>query len=371
MKEPAEMRVVNCAASKRMSGHVLLVAAALLICVLSVGASRAVADNAPFVFEKSIVIPDVEIWPYADHMGVDLAHHRLFATPQRAKSVAVIDLRAGRVVKMIQGLGNPHTPFYSEPLNRLFVSNGTPGDVKVYSGTDYKLIKTIPLAPGADGMVYDSRARLIYVANGMGSVNLTGSHTGSAAISVIDPARMVKLADIPITTGGVEGMAVAPERQLLYVSLSEIPAVGVVDLSTRRLIGTWKLPSGHEPFALSLDHERLFVACRDSVGSTDMKGTIFVLNTADGRSIAKLPIGGWVDGMDIDHKRHRVYVSAGVGYIDTYAIGAHDTYLRQPEVPTAVLGKTSMYSSELDRFYVAIPQLGEGPARIMVFKPSP
>lgn len=370
MKESAELSIANRAAPRSVRSRVSLAGAAIAACVLSVCVSAAFAANAPFVFEKSIPIPGVRIWPYADHMAVDLAHHRLFATPQRAKSVAVINLRTGRVVKMIRGIGNPHTPFYSEALNRLFVSNGTPGDVKVYSGTNYALIKTIPLTPGADGLIYDPHGRLIYVANGMGNVNLKGVHTGEAVISVIDPQRMVKLADIPITTGGIEGLAVAPERQLLYVSLPEIPAVGVVDLSTRRIVATWKMPRGHAPFALALDHDRLFVACRDSVASSDVDGTLFVLNTANGRSMAKLPIGGWVDGMHIDQKRHRIYISAGVGYIDTYGIGAHGTYVRLPRVDTAVLGKTSLYSSALDRLYVAVPQLGDGPSRIMVFKPS-
>jgi hypothetical protein len=36
-----------------------------------------------------------------------------------------------------------------------------------------------------------------------------------------------------------------------------------------------------------------------------------------------------------------------------------------------VMAKTSLYSSELDRMYVSVPHLGDTPAQIMIFKPSP
>jgi DNA-binding beta-propeller fold protein YncE len=366
-----EKRRAVWAAPERQPGRVLLLAAAVFAGVVAVAASRAFAADAPLRLEKSISIPEVPIWPYADHMAIDLAHHRLFATPQRAKSVAVIDLRTDQVSRMIPGLGNPHGPYYSEALNRLFVSNGTPGDVKVFDGSNYALIGTISLAPGADGLVYDPHDRLIYVANGMGNVNGKGTHTGRASIAVIDPVRMKKVADIPITTGGIEGLAVDPEKQLLYVSLPDAAGIGVVDLTKRELVATWSVPHDSEPFSLAVFRGRLYAACRASVGSTDVNGTLFVLDTTNGRSIAKLPIGGWVDGISVDPKRNRIYLSSGMGYIDTYTIGTNDTYQREPRVDTALLGKTSLYSSKLDRLYVAVPQVGDGPSRVMVFRPSP
>ncbi|MGH8291395.1 MAG: hypothetical protein ACREV7_20770 [Steroidobacteraceae bacterium] len=63
--------------------------------------------------------------------------------------------------------------------------------------------------------------------------------------------------------------------------------------------------------------------------------------------------------------------STAVDHVDTYAIEAHDVYLRQPTVDTAVMAKTSLYSTELDRLYVSVPHLGETMARILIFKPSP
>lgn len=338
--------------------------AILLACLPSLGAPRVSAADVPLVPEGSMTIPGVPPGPYSDYLFIDLGSSRLFATPQAAKAVAVLDLKNGRVLKMITGIGNPHGVFYSPTLQRLFVCDGASGDVKVFSGKDYSLIKTIPLARGADGLVYDPRSKFIYVNNGGEDAGMSHS-----LISAVDTVGMKKVADITIATPGLEASAVDPAKQLLYVNLVDEAAVAVVDLRKRQTVRTWKLPAGVQnniAMAIDTEHARLYVASRDS----EMHGSLIVLDTTNGRSLAKLPIGGWADGISIDQKRRRIYVSTGVGHVDTYAIGPHDTYRRLPAVDTAVLAKTSLYSSELDRLYVSEPHLGDTMARVLIFKPS-
>lgn len=345
--------------------RLLVATAVLLACLASLRNQPASAADAPLVQERSITIPDVPPGPYSDYVFVDPAGGRLFATPQAAKAVAVIDLKDGRVLRMIRGIGNPHGVFYSRTLDRLFVCDGESGEVKVFSGRDYSLIKTIPVARGADGLIYDPRTKFIYVNNG--GEDAAMSHS---LISAVDTVRMEKVADIAVATPGLEASTVDSEKQLLYVNLVDEATVAVVDLRKRRIVGTWKLPAGvHNNIAMALDaaHARLYVGSRDSM----MHGSLIVLDTANGRAIAKLPIGGWADGISIDQKRRRVYVSTGVGHVDTYAIGARDTYRRLASVDTAVMAKTSRYSSELDRLYVSVPHLGDTMAQILIFRPSP
>jgi DNA-binding beta-propeller fold protein YncE len=337
----------------------------LLAGCLSLGAPRALAVDEPLVLEESMTMPAVPPGPYSDYLFIDVVGKRLFATPQAAKAVAVLDLNDGHVLKMIPGIGNPHGVFYSETLKRLFVADGASGDVKVFSGEDYALIKTIPLARGADWLVYDPQSQFIYVNNGGEDAGMDHS-----LISVVDTVRMQKVADIPMATPALEASVIDSARELLYVNLIDESAVAVVDLSKRQKVATWKLPpGGHPNLAITLDaaHARLYVACRDS----PMHGSIIVLDTTDGRTIATLPIGGWVDGIFIDQKRQRIYVSTGVGHLETYTIEANDVYRRQAPVDTAVMAKTSLYSSEFDRVYVSVPHLGSTLAQIMIFRPSP
>ena len=343
-------------------GRRLLIAAAILLAfVFSQATPRALAAGAPLILKRSIVIPDVPLGPYSDHMDVDLAGKRLFATPQAAKAVAVLDLEDGRVLKMLGGFGNPHSIFYSASSKRLFVTDDTSG-VKVFNGEDYSLIKTIRLEPGADGMVFDPRTRLLYVNNG--GEDAAMSHS---VISVIDPATMRKIADIPIASPGLEAAAIDSKKRLLYVNLVDDSAVAVVDLRAGRVIATWKLPAGagrNLAMALDIPHRRLFVACRES----PMHGSLFALDSADGAVLAKLPIGGYPDGISIDHERQRIYVSTAVGHVETYTIGPGDAYRRGPRVDTALMAKTSLYSPDLDRLFVSVPHLTTD-AQIMIFEP--
>src|SRR5450631_3168377 len=75
--------------------------------------------EAPWRLEKSVTIPAVPPGPYSDYRSIDTAGQRLFATPQAANAVAVIDLRSGTVLRMIAGIGNSHGIYFSAPLKRL------------------------------------------------------------------------------------------------------------------------------------------------------------------------------------------------------------------------------------------------------------
>lgn len=348
--------------------RLLLAALACAACVLPPCAARASESGEPLVLEKSITIPNVPVGPYSDNLAIDAAGGRIFATPQAAKAVAVLDAKDGRVLKMIP-VGNPHGLYFSPTLKRLFVVDGASGDLKIIDGDDYSLIKTIPLTKGADGMTYDPLKQLLYIGNGGESAGMS-----QAIVSVVDTVRMEKAAEIPIASLELEGLAVDSEKQRLYANLDEDDkAVAIVDLNTRQVVGTWKLPPGpHRAKAITLDpeHGRLYVACRDSA----MHGTIIVFDLENGQLVATLPIGSWADGLFIDRKRQRIYVSTGLGYIESFAIEPKDVYRRLELVETTILGKTSIYSSELDRLYVDVPHLGGGSldaAKVLVYKPVP
>lgn len=172
------------------------VTAILLACCLPLGIQRAWAADAPLVLEKTIPIPDVPLGPYTDHMDVDVASGRLFASPQAAKEIAVLDLKDGHVLKTMP-VGNPHGLYFSPTLKRLFVTDGATGDLLVFSTEDYSLIKRITLLLGADTLVFDPQTQLLYVGNG-------GEHAkmDHAIISVVDITRMEKVADISVATAG-------------------------------------------------------------------------------------------------------------------------------------------------------------------------
>ena len=344
-------------------GRALVAAMAPLAYCFSAIPSYGSAVVAPLTQESSISIPHVPVGPYADHLAVDVDGGRIFATPQAAKAVAVLDLRGRRVLKMLTGIGDPHGIFYSEDLKRLFVVDGASGDVKVYSGKDYALIKTIPDIEGGDSLVYDPTSRVIYI-------NSSGEDVGSGEsfVSVVDVSRMETIGTIPIATPYLEASTVDAKRGLLYVEGES--DIFVIDLKTRKTKSRWHESGGHRNKAIVLDAQRarLYLACRDS----PMRGSIVVLSAVNGSLVTTLPIDGWADSIFLDQKRQRIYVSTGAGYIDTYNIDSAGAYHEEQRVETAILAKTSQYSRRLDRLYVDVPHLGDfGAAEVLVFRPVP
>lgn len=315
-----------------------------------------------FTFEKAMVMPGVPWGPYSDHMAVDVRGGRLFATPQAAHEVAVLDIKTSSVITLIKDIGNPHGVLFSPQFNRLFVTDGAAGNVKVFDGTKLTLEATIPAA-GADSLAYDPSTKLLYAVYGGADAGM--SH---ANLAVINTATSRKVGDIAVDAMSLEGPVVDPARHRLYVELPDKNAVAVVDLIARRVVATWPVEHSRHNMATALDpeHQLLYVGCRDR----DMRGSVAVLELSTGRVVKRLPIGGWVDSMDYDVRRHRIYLSSGTGYLEAYQVLPGGVFRKLESAETAVMAKTSLYSPQLDREFVSVPHLGDTPAKVLVFAPA-
>jgi DNA-binding beta-propeller fold protein YncE len=326
----------------------------LLICCASVQAQQ------PFTFVQSIEMPEVPPGPYTDHMALDLKGQRLFTTPQANKAVDVLDLRSGKVLRTITGFGNPHAILYRQDRNRLFVTDGGAGDLKIFDATTYQLLKSIKLEPDADGIGYDAKTGYLYVSNG-------GDEAGKeySLVSIIDTAREEKIGDIRVDAPGLEAMAIDPGKDRIYINLPESSAIAIIDPQKKAVVSTWHLTMGRHNMAFALDakHNRLYVGCRD----TDVRGSIIVIDTETGKELNRLPIGGWVDSMFYDPQTRRIYASSGVGEVYTYQEQTEGAYQQLEPTDTAVMAKTALYSPEMHRLFVSVPHLGGTKAKILIF----
>ena len=327
-----------------------------------IGASAALAQQ-PLVLVQSIEMPEVPAGPYADHMALDLKGQRLFTTSQANKAVDVLDLQSGKVLHTIPGFGNPHAVLYREDRNRLFVTDGGIGALRIFDATSYRELKSIKLEINADGIGYDTETGYLYVSNG-------GEEAGKeySLISIIDTVREEKVGDIRVEARGLEAMVVDHSSGRLYINLPESSSIAIVDLNKRAVIAIWPLTKGKKnmAFAHDAEHHRLYVGCRD----TDVRGSIVVVDTETGNELERLPIGGWVDSLFYDTAKGRIYASTGVGEVYTYEHEANGSYKMLDPSDTAVMAKTAFFSAGLDRLFVAVPHLGGTTAKVLVFKPE-
>jgi DNA-binding beta-propeller fold protein YncE len=290
-----------------------------------------------------------------DHFGVDLKGNRLFATPEGYQAVLVFDIKSGKPIHTIKGIGKPHAVLYREDLNRIYITDGDAGDLKIFDGKTYALLSSVKLLEDADSIGYDPKTKYLYIDNGGGDVHETYS-----MLSVVDTTAGKKLADIKIDGDTLEAMSLESSSPKLYVNNKAKNQVDVVDREKRALLTSWPVTKCKTNVAMAFDESdrRLFIACRS--------GQISVLDTESGKEVTALPITKGVDDLTYDPASKRLYASCD-GDVDVYEQTSPDQYKRLAQVPTGPLARTARLVPELNRYFVAVPQHGTDPAKILVF----
>jgi DNA-binding beta-propeller fold protein YncE len=194
-----------------------------------------------------------------DHLGVDLRGNRLFLTAESAHEVLVFNLRNGKFIRAITDIGIPHAVFCREDLDRIYITDGGAGKLKIYDGKTSRLLGAAKLKVAADLIAYDPATHDLYIDNGGGD-----AHELFSMLSVVDTISGKKVTDIQIDGETLEAMALAHSSPGLYVNNPAKNEVDVVNRETRFLIASWPVTMGKRNVAMALDEpsHRLFVACR-------------------------------------------------------------------------------------------------------------
>src|SRR6266853_6645857 len=83
---------------------------------------------------------------YMDRLAVDVPGQRLFICGEAAKSLIVVDLRAGKVIHETKGLSAmPKKPFYLPDTDEVWTTL-TDSSVVAITGTTYEVVKTVKLS---------------------------------------------------------------------------------------------------------------------------------------------------------------------------------------------------------------------------------
>ena len=291
-----------------------------------------------------------------DHFAVDLTHRRLFATPEGGKVLEVFDVDSGNHLQTVPGVEEPHAVFYRKDLNRIFVTDGENGSLRIIDGATYRILSTVKLRVDADSAAYDPVTHYLYIDNG--GKDAKEMYT---MISIVNTDTGAVVDEIRVESNSLEAIALETGSSRMYVNSRGTNEVKVFDRKTRRLIATWPIALGktNVPMALDEANHRLFVGCRD--------GKMTVLDTLSGKELQALPITKGVDDIVFDAASKRIYI-AGDGAADVYEETDPDHYKLLGNVPTAPVAKTARLVPELNRYFVAAPKNGAEAAQILVFE---
>jgi DNA-binding beta-propeller fold protein YncE len=292
---------------------------------------------------QRIALPG-DVSGHFDHFGVDLKHSRLFVTPEAAKCLEVFDIRTGKHIRTVDGIGEPHAVVYREDLNRIYVTDGVDGSLRIIDGVSYKIMKTVKLRVDADSVGYDPVSHYLF-----------------EMISVVSTDTGEIVGEMRVESNSLEAITLESGSSRMFVNNRGKNTIEVVDREHRTIMATWPITLGkvNVPMALDEANHRLFVGCRD--------GKMVVLDTESGKELEALPITKGTDDLVFDPGKKRIY-AASDGAVDVYEQTDADHYKLLGTVPTGPVAKTARLVPELNRYFVAAPKNGDRKAEILVFE---
>lgn len=147
----------------------------------------------------------------------------------------------------------------------------------------------------------------------------------------------------------------------MFVNVPGAKQIAVVTATENR-VRSFPMEKFQANFPMALDeaNHRLFVGCR-------RPARLVILSSEDGKEIGNTEISEDTDDLFYDAKRKRVYVSCGEGFIDVIDCGAPETPRRIEKVATRPGARTSLFSAELDRLFLAVPRHGGEQAELRIY----
>ena len=294
-----------------------------------------------------------------DHFGVDLQGARLFLAAESLHQVLVLNLKTGAIIHRIRDVEIPHAFAFRQDGNRIYVTDGGAGALKIFDGKTYRLIKSVKLQLDADSLAYDQTMRYLYIVNGG-----EDAHQPSSLVTVIDTNNDQEAGEVTIDSPHVEAMAVDTANSRLYVNNTGKNQVDVVDRGNNRVIASWPvtLCKQNVPAAIDEANNRLFIGCRS--------GEISIFDTQTGKEVQGLPIAKGIDDLIFDSANKRLYASCGAdnGSVYVYQQKSADNYDPLGEVTTGPGARNSKYISSLRQLYVSVPAHQGAAAAVLVYR---
>lgn len=300
------------------------------------------------VLSKTIPLPDIQ--GGFNHMSVDAVQHRLFATATTRKTLEIIDLKSGKSWRSLAGDG-PAAALFAPEFNQLYVTRRQ--NLCLYDGSTFDLLTSVDLQCGLDELGYNPDAKQLYVGC------MTSNNTAIAILSLPDGKQVGKI-KLPAKP---QGFAVEQKGKRIYVNLTSLKQIAVLDREKQKLIDIWPLKdtAANYPMALDEANHRLFVGCRQPA-------QLVVFDTTAGKPVASVAISGDTDDLSYDAVHKRIYIPCGEGFLDVIEQHDADHYQLRERISTLAGARNGCFSAGLSEFYLAIPQRNGQDAAIRVYQ---
>jgi YVTN family beta-propeller protein len=244
-------------------------------------------------------------------------------------TLSVIDTAANAVLAAV-----PLTAggFMAASTTRLYVNDGAA--LLVIDRATNALLTTIPLGCNPLGVAVNPDGTRVYVADCEGGAGCSAC-SGRAEVQVIDATNNTVLAPIPVDPirGFISGVAVSPDGTRVYVAnhCQTTPppstpcssgALVTIDAGTNAVMGSG-VPIDPTPSFLVVAPSggRVYVAHFKETDSTELPGSVTVVDVTTNMVKATIPVGRFPLGIDVSPAGTAVYVpnrdDGNVSVLDT------------------------------------------------------
>src|SRR2546428_8919692 len=261
-------------------------------------------------------------------------------------SMEIVNTFEAKVVQSTKGLDEPQGVLYVPGLDKIFVANAGNGTVKVYDGKTYALRKSIALGEESDtdNLRWDEDSKRVFV-------GIVGG------LAMIDAVTEAHVGDLKGSGGHSESFQLEKKGSRVFVNVPDDDSVvNVIDRKTGELT-KWGLNGvkANYPMALDEGNHRLFVV-------TPRPPFVMILNTDNGREVARVPVGGSCDDVYFVVELMRIFALGGELFISVVQQNDPDHYSLSANIASAVAVRTGLsFGTSL---YVGVPASGSEPAQI-------
>ena len=290
-----------------------------------------------------------------DHLAFDSEMDRVFVAAADQGVVLAVGLKDMKV-RTIPGFVHPHSILVQRERSRVFVTDSGDGASAFIDIQTLGIIRKLPLAFGANCLLFNPQNDRIYVTAGGDRVQQTVS-----TLQSVD-ARTAKInKSISVLALHLQPMALDVATHRLFVNVADQDLIAIYNSQTLDQIGGWRLPDGHRnsPIAIDPQRHRLFVIATDP-------GLLLELDSTSGNLIGSERTPRDPDDMSVGASGNRIYVP-GDGFLNVYAVGKSGELRVIERLETGPGARTATLIQSERKYVVAVPASTIRPARLLVY----
>jgi DNA-binding beta-propeller fold protein YncE len=236
-----------------------------------------------------------------DYQSLDTTMDRLYIAHMDAGTLLVVDVKNQRVVADLEGFSQVHGVWAVPELGRVYASVTGRQQVAVVDMRDNSVLARVGGIDYPDGIAYAPNVRRLFVSD---------EHGGADAVIDVFADTLITR----IVLGGEAGNTVYdPVTACILVAVHEKNEIAVIDPETDRIVAHIAVPGIQSPHGIALDAGR-----RVAFVAGEANAHVGVLDLTSGRVIATYAVGTDPDVLAFDPTWGRLYVGSESGTVSAF-----------------------------------------------------